>query len=126
MKRWAAKRFSSHQVWKLLNWFSEIERFIAILDFWPPTVPFWWKEWFFCSSKKLLRLLKWSSCEECVMIYPCSFLIISLYLFHTEKILFNTVYLIKDTFLHWKWCWNIPCTLYMEGNWERVLDSFYD
>ncbi len=24
------------------------------------------------------------------------------------------------TFLHWKWCWNIPCALYMEGSWERV------
>jgi hypothetical protein len=24
------------------------------------------------------------------------------------------------TFLHLKWCWNIPCTLYMEGSWERV------
>ncbi len=23
-------------------------------------------------------------------------------------------------FLNWKWCWNIPCTLYMEGSWERV------
>jgi len=27
---------------------------------------------------------------------------------------------IVRTFLHWKWCWNIPCTLYMEGSWERV------
>ncbi len=24
------------------------------------------------------------------------------------------------TFLHWKWCWNIPCALYMEGSWEGV------
>jgi len=24
------------------------------------------------------------------------------------------------TFLHGKWCWNIPCALYMEGSWERV------
>jgi hypothetical protein len=28
---------------------------------------------------------------------------------------------IVHTFLHWKWCWNIPCTLYMEGSWERVI-----
>ncbi len=27
---------------------------------------------------------------------------------------------IVHTFLHWKWCWNIPCALYMEGSWERV------
>ncbi len=24
------------------------------------------------------------------------------------------------TFLHWKWCWNIPYALYMEGSCERV------
>ncbi len=28
---------------------------------------------------------------------------------------------IMCTFIHWKWCWNIPCALYMEGSWERVL-----
>ena len=28
------------------------------------------------------------------------------------------------TFLHWKWCWNIPCALYMEGSLERVEDGF--
>jgi hypothetical protein len=35
---------------------------------------------------------------------------------------------IVRTFLHWKWCWNIPCALYMEGSWERVRVevSFYD
>ncbi len=27
---------------------------------------------------------------------------------------------IVHTFLHWKWCRNIPSTLYMEGSWERV------
>jgi len=29
-------------------------------------------------------------------------------------------------FIHWKWSWNIPCALYMEGSWERVYDGFYD
>jgi len=27
---------------------------------------------------------------------------------------------IMGTFLHWKWSWNIPCTLYLEGSWGRV------
>ncbi len=29
------------------------------------------------------------------------------------------------TFLHWKRCWNIPCALYTEGSWERVLWWLY-
>jgi hypothetical protein len=28
---------------------------------------------------------------------------------------------IVRTFLHWKLCWKIPCALYMEGSWERLL-----
>ncbi len=31
---------------------------------------------------------------------------------------------IVHTFLHWKWCWNIPCALYMEGSWERFFIAF--
>jgi hypothetical protein len=93
---------------------------------------------FFSSSKKLLRLLKWTSCEECLMIYPCSFSKILLNLFRTEKILFNAVYFIKlfddfPKFLEYsahfftlKMMLKIPCTLYIKGSWERVLDSFYD
>jgi hypothetical protein len=80
----------------------------ATLDFWPPEVLFAEMEWTFLkllfniipfrpklyhSSKKLPRLAKQSSCEWCLTIYSHSFLIISLNLFYTEKILFNTVYL---------------------------------
>jgi len=38
------------------------------------------------------------------------------------KNLFSLPYFIEYSvhFLHWKWCWNIPCTLYMEGSRERV------
>jgi len=39
---------------------------------------------------------------------------------------YRTLLSIVCTFLHWKWCWNIPCTLYMEGSWGRVYDGFYD
>ncbi len=31
---------------------------------------------------------------------------------------------ILHTFLHWTWCWNIPCTLYMEGTWEGFKMAF--
>ncbi len=27
---------------------------------------------------------------------------------------------IAHTFLHWKWCRNIPCALCVEGSWERA------
>ncbi len=27
---------------------------------------------------------------------------------------------IVQTFIHWKWCWNIPFALSMESTWERV------
>jgi len=41
---------------------------------------------------------------------------------------FNETYRILSsivcTFLHWKWCWNIPCALSMECSWQRVYDAF--
>ncbi len=37
------------------------------------------------------------------------------------KTIYHILSSIVRTFLHWKWCWNIPCTLYMEGSRERVL-----
>jgi len=40
----------------------------------------------------------------------------SLVLWTKYRILLSIVH----TFLHWKWCWNILCALYMECSWERV------
>ncbi len=41
--------------------------------------------------------------------------------FYTHRVVnFCILLSIVHTFLHWKWCWNISCALYMEGSWERV------
>jgi hypothetical protein len=39
---------------------------------------------------------------------------------------YNILSGIVCTFLYLKWCWNIPSAPHMEGNRERVKDSFYD
>jgi hypothetical protein len=48
------------------------------------------------------------------------------YVFHPGSL--YVPYFIKYSvhFLQWKWCWNIPCALYIEGSWERVLKGFYN
>ncbi len=40
--------------------------------------------------------------------------------FFINKMKYRILSSIVRTFLHWKWCWNIPCTLYTEGSWQRV------
>jgi len=36
------------------------------------------------------------------------------------EVIYHILLSIMCTFLHWKWCWNIPWALYTEGSWERV------
>jgi hypothetical protein len=70
-----------------------------------------------------IRLYRHLWCNSMCLIHAWSFacmhplylVMISVVGAYSYRILSSVV----RTFLHWKWCWNIPCALYIEGSYER-------
>jgi hypothetical protein len=71
---------------------------------------------FFNNGWKLLTMINGQAFSSMMSIKEKGFKTLTLCI----NVFYHILLSIVHTSLHWKWCWNIPCTLYMEGSWERV------
>ncbi len=98
--------FKQFKKYQLIPESTEFQNWENFTKFCMLTTPFEWT---------LAVKIWWFNCHK------CSYLLMAIYKhIYTINILSSIVH----TFLHWKWCWNIPCALYMEGSWERVKMAF--